>query len=112
MKYLPVLLFSIAAVGCASSPDVNRGTVGGDVRAPRVIYKVDPDYPAELRRERVTGVVRIAATIDRAGRLVGRACCGAPTPGWTVRLWPLSEGGGSSPVRWMASLSMCCSRWT
>ena len=71
MRYLVVILSSLLAIGCATSPDVTTSTgVHGDVRAPQVIYKVDPDYPPELRRNGVTGVVTIEATIDRSGQLL------------------------------------------
>ena len=71
MRYLCVILFSFLAIGCATSPDVKSSTdVPGQVAPPRLIYKVDPDFPPGLRREGVTGVVAIEATIDRFGRLL------------------------------------------
>jgi len=41
--------------------------VGGEVKAPVVVYKVEPVYPEEARRERVSGIVIIEALIDRTG---------------------------------------------
>jgi periplasmic protein TonB len=38
-------------------------------REPRLLSKVMPDYPAELRSARVGGVVRLALTIDAQGRV-------------------------------------------
>jgi TonB family protein len=41
--------------------------VGGDVKAPVVTYKVEPIYPAEARRERISGIVILECVIDRNG---------------------------------------------
>lgn len=71
MRYFGVIVVSLVIFGCATSPDVKPSTdVIADIMAPRVIYKVDPDYPTELRRAGVTGVVTIEATIDRSGQLL------------------------------------------
>jgi TonB family protein len=41
--------------------------VGGDVKAPVVIVRVEPVYPEEARLERITGVVILGTRIDRNG---------------------------------------------
>lgn len=41
--------------------------VGGDVKAPVVINRVEPMYPEEARKARITGIVIVEATIDRNG---------------------------------------------
>jgi TonB family protein len=41
--------------------------VGGDVRPPRLLHKVEPQYTDEARRARVSGIVIVEALIDRSG---------------------------------------------
>jgi len=41
--------------------------VGGDVKAPVVIRKVEPVYTEEARSQRITGIVIVEATIGRDG---------------------------------------------
>jgi|SRR5947209_6784213 len=41
--------------------------VGGDVKAPVLTYKVEPIYPEEARRERISGIVILETVIDRNG---------------------------------------------
>ena len=41
--------------------------VGGDVKAPIVINRVEPIYPEEARKARITGIVIVEATISREG---------------------------------------------
>jgi TonB family protein len=41
--------------------------VGGDVKAPVAIVHVDPVYPEEARRERISGIVILETIIDRHG---------------------------------------------
>jgi len=44
--------------------------VGGRIREPRLIRRVEPDYPAIARNARIQGDVRIDAIIDTDGRIV------------------------------------------
>ena len=44
-----------------------RLRVGGDVKAPVVVSKVEPVYPEEARRARISGIVILEATIDKTG---------------------------------------------
>ena len=41
--------------------------VGGDVKAPVVIKRVEPVYPEEARKQRISGIVIIEARISEAG---------------------------------------------
>ena len=41
--------------------------VGGDVKAPVVMRRVDPVYSDEARRDRISGIVIIEALIDKTG---------------------------------------------
>jgi protein TonB len=46
-------------------------TVGGGVSAPRVIYRLEPEYSDEARKLRLQGIVTISAVIDAQGRPQG-----------------------------------------
>ena len=41
--------------------------VGGDVKAPVVVERVNPQYPEEARQARVSGIVILALLIDKTG---------------------------------------------
>lgn len=43
--------------------------VGGDVRAPSVVRRVEPLYPEEARRERVSGIVVLEVLVDKSGNV-------------------------------------------
>lgn len=43
--------------------------VGGDVHAPRVVHRVEPMYPEEARRNRVSGIVILETLVDATGRV-------------------------------------------
>lgn len=43
--------------------------VGGDVRAPKLVHKVEPLYPEEARRNRTMGIVIVEAVIDEKGQV-------------------------------------------
>jgi len=45
--------------------------VGGDVKAPVAIVHVNPVYPEEARRERISGIVILETIIDRNGVVKG-----------------------------------------
>jgi protein TonB len=52
-------------------PPVERAPVrvGGDVKAPALLQRVEPEYPAIAVRARVQGVVILEAVVDRQGRI-------------------------------------------
>ncbi len=53
--------------------------VGGSVKAPRLIFGPDPDYPPLAKMSRISGVVVIEAIIDEHGNVTGmRAISGQP----------------------------------
>jgi TonB family protein len=56
---LPALLLLAA---CAATPRVPEGIV-----VPRVLHRVEPDYPQSLRDQGVQGEVRIAGTVPKEG---------------------------------------------
>jgi protein TonB len=43
--------------------------VGGQVKAPIVISRVDPQYPAIARENKIEGIVIVEAIVDREGRV-------------------------------------------
>jgi TonB family protein len=45
----------------------NALRVGGDVKAPVVIRRVEPVYSEEARKERISGIVILEALIDKSG---------------------------------------------
>jgi periplasmic protein TonB len=54
-----------------SPPPVDRGPVrvGGDLTAPSLVSRVEPEYPPLALRAQVQGVVILEAVVDRAGRV-------------------------------------------
>jgi periplasmic protein TonB len=64
----------------AAPPPPKRGIqhVGGDVRAPRQILRVDPDYPLIAMTAKVEGVVAIDAVIDEHGNVVQARAVSGP----------------------------------
>ncbi len=55
------------------APSINKPKapvrVGGSVRAPKVIVRVEPDYPALARQTHVQGVVVVDAILDEKGNV-------------------------------------------
>ena len=43
---------------------------GGDVPEPELLYKVEPEYPEQARRERVDGFVLLEAIVNKVGDVV------------------------------------------
>jgi periplasmic protein TonB len=64
----------------ASPQPPKRGIqrVGGDVRAPRQILRVDPDYPRIAMTAKVEGVVVIDAVIDEHGNVIQARAVSGP----------------------------------
>jgi periplasmic protein TonB len=53
--------------------------VGGNVKAPRLLFGPDPDYPVLAKQARLSGVVVIEAVIDEHGKVTGmRTISGHP----------------------------------
>lgn len=42
--------------------------IGGDVSAPKVIYKVEPEYTTEARNAKINGTVILSLTINSSGK--------------------------------------------
>lgn len=59
-----------AVVPKPMAPPPKPVRVGGRIREPRLIKRVDPFYPLLARQARIEGVVRIDAIIDETGHVV------------------------------------------
>ena len=64
----------------ASSPPKRTGPyrVGGDVKAPRQLVSVPPDYPPIAKTARVEGTVEVDAVIDEQGNVVQARAVSGP----------------------------------
>jgi TonB family protein len=61
-----------AAKAAAAKPGVDEGMiykVGGDVKAPVELTRVQPTYPEDARKNRIQGVVKVEAVIDETGHV-------------------------------------------
>lgn len=59
----------LPGAGLPPPPKVVR--IGGNVAAPKLVHKVDPEYPEVAQRAHVGGVVVLEATVDVKGRVTG-----------------------------------------
>jgi TonB family protein len=72
--------------------------VGGNVHAPMVVHRVEPVYPEEARRGRVSGVVIIETLIDETGHVADAVALKPLPSGLTeaaldaVRQWVFEPG--------------------
>jgi protein TonB len=73
LRLIVLLLATTVALACTSSDVVHPAATdrvqsdSAGVRVPTVTHRVEPDYPAELRQQRVTGVVVVAGTVPKEG---------------------------------------------
>lgn len=87
-------LLSLALLGLLSQSPPARppARVGGDIRAPRKVRSVNPEYPADARRAGLAGVVVLECTIDPRGE-VGDMTVLRGVP-------PLTESAMKAVKRW------------
>lgn len=69
MRRVALLLFAIAAMTAFGQEPGPPYRVGEDVKAPVVINRVEPIYPAEARANRIAGIVVVETVIDRNGKV-------------------------------------------
>ncbi len=67
MRRIALLLFALAALPLFAQKQGPPYRVGGDVKAPVVIQRVEPQYPEEARKARISGIVIVETVIDRNG---------------------------------------------
>lgn len=60
-----VLLVTGLALGCAGSAPAPVASSGNEI--PKLVHRVEPEYPASLRQQRVTGSVVIEGTVPKQG---------------------------------------------
>ena len=74
-----ILKGALPPAGPAAQGPKQPVRVGGEVKAPRLIYGPDPEYPVLAKQSRISGVVVIEAIIDEHGNVTGmRAISGHP----------------------------------
>jgi periplasmic protein TonB len=66
-KQALLLTLSVLAIACAAP--ARDSSSSNDIVAPVVLYKTEPHYPDSLRKQGITGMVRIEGTIDTTGQL-------------------------------------------
>lgn len=71
-RFAVPLLFALAALSLfPQTADLNRPyRVGGDVKAPIVIQRIDPVYPPEAKEKHIAGMVITEVVTDRNGNVV------------------------------------------
>lgn len=85
---------------------------------PRPVYQVPPKYPAALKRQGISGVVKIELTVDASGKVINPTVIETPDPAFNspaleaIKQWRFEPGtrGGSKvsfklrvPLRFAAS---------
>ncbi|MEA2562585.1 MAG: hypothetical protein QOH06_4089 [Acidobacteriota bacterium] len=63
--FLAILAFPMAGTAWAASPL----KVEGDVKPPKIVNKVQPEYPASARDAKIEGTVVVKTVIDEQGRV-------------------------------------------
>jgi TonB family protein len=69
-----------------------------------IVYRVEPEYPADLRRIRVGGYVRVEATISSSGAVEGATVIGgnpilAEAAVKAIRKWKYEPMGSRTKIR-------------
>ncbi|HXX25016.1 MAG TPA: M56 family metallopeptidase [Terriglobia bacterium] len=89
-------------------------TVGGDVKAPVPIYKPEPPYTPQARKDKLQGTVVTAAMVDASGNVIGVKLVRGVGEGLdesaigTLRTWkfkPATKKGKPVPVRVIVEVS-------
>lgn len=62
---IDALLVTALTLGCATTAPTPAPSGGYEL--PKVVHRVKPEYPADLRQQRVTGSVVIAGTVPKEG---------------------------------------------
>jgi TonB family protein len=71
MNWKTVIVLAIAGgIGMAEGAQAQRLKVGGNVKPPAVLVKVNPTYPQEAQDKRIQGVVVLAIVIGEDGSVI------------------------------------------
>jgi protein TonB len=116
MRQRSVLVLVLVMLACTSTPPARRAvsTPAGDVVVPVVLHQVEPDYPADLRRAGIGGVVIVSATITKDGKVADTVVMKSPNPVLdqlavaAVRKWqfkPATINGEPVEVKYMATVT-------
>lgn len=68
-----LMVIAASAIPATADHADNRGAqnqvykIGGDVSAPKVIYKVEPEYTEEARNAKINGTVLLFVVVDASG---------------------------------------------
>ncbi len=65
----PLLALALLGLLAQSPPAGSPARVGGDIKEPRKVRSVNPEYPADARRAGLTGVVVLECTVDPRGEV-------------------------------------------
>jgi TonB family protein len=68
-----------AAIRAQAAPQ--RIPIGGNVQHAKLLYKVDPEYPADLKQQGVTGTAVIRAIISKTGDVINAQVVNTVNPG-------------------------------
>lgn len=95
-------------------PSVEKGPipVGGDVRPPRIIYTVNPEYPLLAHQAGIQGEVIISAIIDSHGNVVDMKVVSGPPLLYSAAMKALGQwkfeptylNGEPVAIKWNASV--------
>ncbi len=94
-------LLAAGALSIALVPlraEAGEAAQAGEVVKPRVVEKVNPEYPPELRKEKLEGVVVLRAAIDERGRVTSAEVDESPHRAFSqaareaVRQWRFEPG--------------------
>lgn len=94
-------LLSLLAVMTVISPALNAQT---DTHERKLVYRVEPEYPADLKRIGVGGYVRVDATVSSSGVVEGATITGgnpilAEAAIKAIRKWKYEPLGSRTKIK-------------
>jgi protein TonB len=92
--------------------------VGGNVKPPRIIFRVPPEYPLLAKQAGIQGEVIIAAIIDDRGNVTDMKVVSGPPFLYSVAMQALAQwkfeptllNGEPVPIKWNVSVTFSLSR--
>ena len=100
-KALCFALITLLAVTTPIAPALHAQT---DIHERKVIYRVEPEYPADLKRVGIGGYVRVDATISSSGAVEGATVTGgnpilAEAAVRAIRKWKYEPMGSRTKIK-------------